>query len=370
MKMKKLFTSICATAATAAMVFSAMPIKSFASQPPMRFSDGLHNCVFYTDWETGLSYWYENDVRQGTATDPKNIIAKQDNTPRGREIFDPATKAWYWLDVDREGAKATSKEVYIPYIFQEDEQLRANSDKLREKANVTDASSGTEGLGEFLINSVNEKAGKWVRYDANGKLITGWYTEDGSIDPKQKGNTYFYDKQTGLMAKGWITIDGVRYHFNETTGVLDETGGGSSNAKTSYDEFVSTMLADVNALRREQGVGNLILDEQCNAVGSIRVVEIATLFSHTRPDGRGFHTAWDDLGYDYHNVGENLSKYGIGGQAITLAEAAHDTFDIFVNSPTHYENMIKAKWNKVYFNLYMIQKGSITYYYCVQTFSK
>ena len=138
----------------------------------------------------------------------------------------------------------------------------------------------------------------------------------------------------------------------------------------SYDEFVNTMLADVNALRREQGVGDLVLDEQCNNVGNLRANEIATYFSHTRPDGRSFYTAWEDLGYEHPNVGENLSKYMIGGETISLSQAAHDTFDIFSDSPTHYENMIKAKWTKVYFNVYIIQDGSRTYYYCVQTFSK
>ena len=138
----------------------------------------------------------------------------------------------------------------------------------------------------------------------------------------------------------------------------------------SYDEFVNTMLADVNALRREQGVGDLVLDEQCNNVGNLRANEIATYFSHTRPDGRSFYTAWEDLGYEHPNVGENLSKYMIGGETLSLSQAAHDTFDIFSDSPTHYENMIKAKWTKVYFNVYIIQDGSRTYYYCVQTFSK
>lgn len=267
MKMKKILTSICATAASAAMVFSAMPISSFAAQPPRQYSDGAHNCVFVTDEETGLSYWYENDARQGVEGDKKNLWL--DGTPRGREICDMATKAWYWLDVVRDGAKATSKEVCIPYIFQNDDELRANPDMLAAKGAATDAQSGTEGLGAFLIECVNRGEGKWVRYDANGKMIKGWYTEDGSINPQQKGNTYFYDEQTGLMAKGWITIKGERHHFNETTGVLDDgTGGGSNGGDSSSVAGWTGDSTDISRIKAAPGVYAIESDVYLSGSGS------------------------------------------------------------------------------------------------------
>ena len=51
-----------------------------------------------------------------------------------------------------------------------------------------------------------------MRYDANGAMIKGWYTQDGK--------RWYYDLNTGAMYKGWSTIDGQTYHFDETTGVL------------------------------------------------------------------------------------------------------------------------------------------------------
>ena len=59
--------------------------------------------------ENGKQYWYENGVKQGTVSDPKGVW--YDGTNRGREIYDPASKAWYWLDAAFGGAKAVSKEV-------------------------------------------------------------------------------------------------------------------------------------------------------------------------------------------------------------------------------------------------------------------
>ena len=110
-------------------------------------------------WETvdGKDYWYEDGVKQGTEG-------------RGKEIYDPESDAWYWLDSDANGAKAVSKDVY------------QESD-----------------------------GGKWVRYDENGKMVKGWNTNENG--------TYYFDPITGAMAKGDVEIDGVPCSFDKTTGI-------------------------------------------------------------------------------------------------------------------------------------------------------
>ena len=115
----------------------------------------------------GADFWYEKGVRQGLEG-------------RGKEIYDPASDAWYWLDAVDQGKKATSKDVY----------------QESEAGQWADRADGT---------------GKWVRYDAQGHMIKGWYTQDGK--------TWYYDLTTGAMYKGWHTIEGSTYHFDETTGV-------------------------------------------------------------------------------------------------------------------------------------------------------
>ena len=113
----------------------------------------------YTGWKTvnGKDYWYENGVKQGT-------------TGRGKEIYDPDSDAWYWLDADQGGAKAVSKDVYQ-----------------------------------------ESNGGKWVRYDANGHMIKGWDTNDDG--------TYYFDLVTGAMSKGDATIDGLPCSFDTVTGI-------------------------------------------------------------------------------------------------------------------------------------------------------
>ena len=117
--------------------------------------------------ENGKKYWYENGVKQGT-------------TGRGKEIYDPDSDAWYWLDAVQGGAMTVNKDVY--------QESAAGQ--------WADRPDGT---------------GKWVRYDENGHMIKGWQTTE-------KG-TYYFDLITGAMAKGAGDIDGVPCAFDEYTGI-------------------------------------------------------------------------------------------------------------------------------------------------------
>lgn len=163
----------------------------------------------------GKWYWYENWKRQALPGDPKNIIDSQYGNERGREIYDPESDGWYWLDSIYGGAKAVDKEVWMPYIYQN--EANWNTDEINRNAD----SSGS--MSDQVKRAINNSEGKWVRYDSNGKMYKGWYTvggRDSSIYPSQSGNTYYYDPITGLMAKGGITIEGNYYYFDEVTGAL------------------------------------------------------------------------------------------------------------------------------------------------------
>jgi len=128
-------------------------------------------------------YWYEDGIKQGIYGDPKNVKdALFGEIERGREIYDPESDAWYWLDAIYEGAVAKDKEVWMPYIFQEDMKTGANP------------------------------AGKWVRYDKHGEMIKGWYANDNGF--------YYYDKLTGKMFYGEHVINGKTYSFDEITGIM------------------------------------------------------------------------------------------------------------------------------------------------------
>lgn len=190
-------------------------------------SDEIPETYKNLEWEVidGKSYWYENGVKQGTYYDPKGVMG--DGTIRGREIYDPGSAAWYWLDSVYDGAKACGKEVWMPYIFQNEAEWKDNEDELNR--NAADSGADAEGniehaeLADQVKKAILDGTGKWVRYDENGKMLKGWVNIQGDLAtlyPDQKGNLYYYDRKTGLMAKGMTVIDGRTYYFDETTGVL------------------------------------------------------------------------------------------------------------------------------------------------------
>ena len=167
-------------------------------------------------------YWYESDIKQGVYGQKKNVI--YDGTERGREIYDPQSDGWYWLDTDANGAMASDKEVFIPYVYQNEGKFsQSEIARLARESNTYTEGYTRAEMSDQVERAIRNRTGKWVRYNRYGKMYKGWYTVEGrdaTIYPNQVGNTYYYDYKTGLMAKGKTVIDGKTYYFDEVTGVL------------------------------------------------------------------------------------------------------------------------------------------------------
>ncbi len=225
--MKRLFKRFIASSTAIALSVSLAPSASL-----LAYQDGDNTYEWKV--EDGKQYWYENGVRQGIYGSKGNVF--YDETERGREIYDRESDGWYWLDAVYEGAKAENKEVFMPYIYSDEEGNLDNEewiDGVAALSNKTAEIVAEAGVGEVVDLSAQVKeaikshggngAGKWVRYDAKGKMVKGWYKVQGSDEKlykEQVGNVYYYDRQTGLMAKGDVTIDGVAYSFDPVSGAL------------------------------------------------------------------------------------------------------------------------------------------------------
>ena len=159
------------TAASIAVVGTATPETAATEEPKVDAEPAEDNVKedaatydappengWYQEYPGGPWYWCENGVRQGT-------------TGRGKEIYDPKSDAWYWLDAVQGGAMTTNKDVYQ-----------------------------------------DSNGGKWVRYDENGHMVKGW-------DVNENG-TYYFDQITGAMAKGALLLDDVQYGFDPIMGTM------------------------------------------------------------------------------------------------------------------------------------------------------
>jgi uncharacterized protein YkwD len=115
----------------------------------------------------------------------------------------------------------------------------------------------------------------------------------------------------------------------------------------------------INEARAEVGAPALKLNsELCNAA-DIRAKETATSFSHTRPDGSSFYTVLDDIDYSgSRSSGENIAA----GNSTVKA-----TFEQWMNSQGHYENMMNKNYKYVGIGYYKTNSGYT--YYWAQIFS-
>ncbi len=220
-------------------------------------------------------YWYENGVKQGIEG-------------RGKEIFDPSSNAWYWLDAVENGKKTTSKDVY------------QESD-----------------------------GGKWVRYDENGHMIKGWSEQDGK--------KYYFDPITGAMQKGLVIIEGTTYSFNETTGILEQNSGDKQKEELDNEEnkkreeFVKEVVRLINVERVKAGLGELVIDTDVKSAAQKRAEELLTTFSHTRPDGSRCFSVLGEYNVSYKSAGENIAAGYSSPEAVVEA---------WMNSTGHRANIL------------------------------
>ena len=159
--MKKYLTIVM----SAVLVFCLFPL-------PIRAEGG--------EWveEDGLMYWVEDGWRKGTDYDPECIKDRNGNFSLGREIYDPAEDAWYWLDSAKGGARAEDTQIHLPYCNADEEPF------------------STEG--------------KTVYYDSDGKRVHGWHVEGK--------NAYYYDPSNGALQREDFSMHGVDYKVDAKTG--------------------------------------------------------------------------------------------------------------------------------------------------------
>lgn len=72
-------------------------------------------------------------------------------------------------------------------------------------------------------------------------------------------------------------------------------------ASTEQDQVLA-LVSEINAVRTANGLDPVQLDDTLTSAADVRVHELETSFSHTRPNGRAWYTV------DQHVAGENLSR--------------------------------------------------------------
>ena len=179
----------------------------------------------------GKQYWYEN-----------GRIASN------KEVFDPGSNAWYWVDADGAMARGMryipsngGKWVYYDWTTGQMAHGERYVDYDREHTGwyYFDPVTGAMAKG---MRHLDSNGGKWVYYDwitgqmAHGERYvdydrehTGWYLFDQTTGAMCHGDVYIqsnggkwvrYDRITGKMVKGLHRQDDAWYYFDPVTGAM------------------------------------------------------------------------------------------------------------------------------------------------------
>lgn len=237
------------TLARRALVAAVMAV-AFASMAFVPAAKAATN--FGWDVVNGTYYWYENGVMA-----------------RSKEIYDPGTDAWYWIDAD--GSRATNKDAYIPagdkwVRYDENGRMVKGEDYRYGGWYYFDPVTGAMMKGFQYVSS---NGGKWVFYDyVTGQMVhgeryidgshgdePGWMLFDTYTGAVQYGWKYvdanggkwvYYHPATGRMVKGSFQIDGGNYYFDQNTGACSTQpgqpiGGGGTGGNTGGGSLSTTV---------------------------------------------------------------------------------------------------------------------------------
>lgn len=120
----------------------------------------------------------------------------------------------------------------------------------------------------------------------------------------------------------------------------------NTHTDVNFDIVEQKILTLLNDLRQEKNLTPLSSNDALKAAANIRAKETGESFSHTRPDGRGPFTVFENenIDYSYKRVGENL---GMATYFKKEEEMAELLFNGWVESEGHYKNMVTPEYEDV-----------------------
>ena len=138
-------------------------------------------------------------------------------------------------------------------------------------------------------------------------------------------------------------------------------GGGYTYTYTPPDisGFADRVVSLVNEQRAANGLGALSTTAELNAAAAKRAEEIASVFSHTRPNGSSCFTVMGEYGITYMAAGENIAAGQQNPEAVMNA---------WMNSEGHRNNILGANFGHMGVGCVLVTDGGYGIYW-VQLFT-
>lgn len=193
--------------------------------------------------------------------------------------------------------------------------------------------------GKYDVDKPGEYKLKYVAEDKSGnkeekefKLVVN-KKEEKKTNTAMSNNTAKTNQNTASTNKTTTKKEtSTKKNFttskNNTSSSKSNTTQKPTNASGSY-QGASGLLSLVNSTRKSAGVGNVSWSSSLESAAKTRAKELATSYSHTRPNGGAFYTVNSNV------YAENIAN-GYG--------SVNSVHDAWVNSPGHYKNITNKSY--------------------------
>ena len=161
-----------------------------------------------------------------------------------------------------------------------------------------------------------------------------------------------------------VQVESGKPYTGEAPAKAEDTKSTEQPVQTDVANAKQDIIDRTNALRRENGVSALAVNDKLMQAAQVRADEIAahTVYSHTRPNGGKFNTV-TDCPYMAENI-HRIADWVLSDQ--TLAERAVADWSA---STTHNKNMVNPKLSEIGVGLARgVNDTGDPCWYCVQLF--
>lgn len=207
----------------------------------------------------------------------------------------------------------------------------------------------TNKPGTFKLSVLNKPKNKTVKWSTSNKKVAT--VKDGKVTAVKKGKCTITAKIGKKKYKTTVVVTNLK-----------------KAKKIEKQENIYAMLKLMNKDRVKAKAAPLKIKASVNKVADLRVSEMTKEFSHTRPNGTSYKTAYDDVGVKKGTlIGENLAY--TSDKVDYMSNFIKTTYESLYDSPTHKANMLNPEYKQVGISYY--NAGTYYDYYgalCVETY--
>ena len=163
-----------------------------------------------------------------------------------------------------------------------------------------------------------------------------------------------------------VQVESGKPYTGEAPAKAEDTKSTEQPVQTDVAAAKQDIVDRTNALRRENGVAVLRVNDRLMQAAQVRADEMAAsgIYSHTRPDGRKSNTVTDSR-YTGENI-HSISDLYLEQQHKTLSETV---VNLWSNSKAHTDNMTNSRYGEIGVGLARgVNQNGLDCWYCVQVF--